>query len=210
MSFNQSVGKYVIFFIIGFASCAHRSVEDNAFFFKFLNTEASIPNLTLPEYKTWLEDSAHRCISTLENDSFKVTLMYRPSNFEAANTWLNFPHQDFKTFLKEKEKYHLFVAECLDKRPATALKLKGGLAFITALSKGVFFLQNEKDTILPIIEVFPAMILNKPSHVYMLIPKDDLTSSYKACLFQPMLGTTEIITLKIDSTILSTLPKLKL
>lgn len=177
--------------------------------FSFLNTDKPILNLKLPEYKLWLEDTTNHLISSITNDSFQVTMMYRPSAFESGLAMMN-TQDDYKILFQEKNKYHLFVAECLDKRPATAMKLKGGMEFITTLSKGVFLVQNEKDTILPIIEVFPSMILNKPSHIYMLIPKDDLKSTYKACLSHPMLGTTETISIKIDSTILSTLPKLKL
>lgn len=191
------------------SSCSQRATEGNSSVFSFLNTEASIPNLTLPEYKTWLEDSAHHTFVSLANDSFKVTMMYRPAAFESALALSN-STENFQTIFKEKDKYHLFVAECLDKRSATAMKLKGGMEFINNLSKGVFVIQNDKDTILPIIETFPSMILNKPSNIYMLIPKDNLSNSYKACLFHPMLGFNDVLSIRIDSTAISTLPKIKL
>lgn len=197
----------LIVFLSILTGCFQRNVEGEINVFDFLTAEKA--TLTLPQYKSWLEDSLNQLSASISTDTFQVTITYRPAVFEAGMSYLN-DQGDYKSLFEEKDKYHLFVVECLDKRPATAMKLKGGYDCITKLSKGIFVVQNNRDTIFPIIEVFPSMMLNKPSHIYILVPKEVTHSSYTAYLNAPMLGSKEVLSLKIDSTILSDLPKLNL
>ena len=191
------------------SACSHREKDGVHSLLSFFNKEKAVPELTLPQYKSWLEDTTNHSFVSFENDSFKVSMMYRPASFEAAASLRN-SDEGFDTIYKEKNKYHLFVAECLDKRAKSTMKLKGGLEFINKLSHGVYVVENTSDTILPIVEVFPAMLLNKPSYIYMLIPKENATLPLRAGLYSSMLGYTKALSISIDSVQIAHLPKIKL
>ena len=200
----------VIVFFLPLISCSHRSIESNNGVFSFLNTsKGNVASLTLGEYKAWLEDSIHKSVTYFENDSFQVSLMYRPSVFETAFSLANNKNADYDEIFKEKNQYHLFVAECLDKRPETLMKLKGGSEFLNSLSKKVFVLNNHHDTLERLVEIFPSMVVNKPSHIYILIPKTEQTNSIKTCIDNRILGAKDIMSLSVDSVFLSSLPNLK-
>lgn len=196
-------------FLLVLSACSHRERSEGNSLFSFLDEEKPIPHLSLPEYKTWLEDTTHHHFVSFESDSFKVSLIYRPAAFEAGLAMQN-SSEKFAALFNEKNKYHLFVVECFDKRTKTALKLKGGLEFMNHLSEGMYVVQDEKDTIAPIREVFTAPILNAPHQMYVLVQKDTQVKKYQACLYHPMLGHNRGLSLTIDSSSLANLPKIKL
>lgn len=198
----------IIVLLLILSACSHREKDGSNSLLSFVGAEKQIPLLTIPEYRTWLADPANNCCVTFENDSCKIFLQYRPAALETALTVKNSGAQ-FNDIYKEKDKYHLFVAECLDKRSKSAMNLSGGRAFINKVSEGIFLVENKKDTIIPMVEIFPSSLLNRPGYVYIFIPRDNTANIYTAGLNRSVLGNTDAISITIDSAVLAHLPKIK-
>jgi len=203
---------YLKIFLIVFllSSCTSGKNEHDHLLFDFFMEENEFPiALTLPQYVSWLEDTSHHVMAYVENDSFRLSIMYRPVAVETALSVIEC-NEKFETVLNENPEYHIFVISCLDKRGQSKLKQACGLDFIKQLSERVFVIRNDKDTIEPIKEIVPSMIVNSPGYIYVLMPKGKPIYTYKTCIFYPQLGNKEVIAVKIDSTILANLPYLKL
>lgn len=146
---------------------------------EFVNVPKS--RISVAEYLEWVKAQKGITYSELETNQLKISLLYRPLQLESAlgtnpnsKNW----DADFKTNLENKKEYHYLLLECLDKLPHAENGNSAQKKLLENVKTNLYVVLNQKDTVEnPIVEEFLSYILNQPSQLLVLIPKNSLTTS---------------------------------
>ena len=168
---------------------------------------------TVSEYIQWLKQQSGITFATAENQKYKISILYKPLELEAA---LSLPQNEFSQEklnkqINLKKDFQYFLFEFLNKTPALFNEKYLGDSILNNFQKhGFLFISNKVDTLAnPIVEVFKSPIPNKPHQIIVLIPRIIPSVDLQVKVFGESLDLANV-ELQISKGQFETLPELKL
>ncbi len=168
--------------------------------------------LSVPAYQSWLKKQRGVTCDLISNNDFDIMLWYQPLPLEASLALINSgdtSRSQIDKYINLKKGYHYISLECLYKNPSVNNPLNKE-QFFNTIRENFYFVLNNDTVKNPIIEIFPATLMNQPHHVLILIPAEEGFSGLTAGLKCKSMGFKRDLRLSLSTNQYNTLPEIKL